>query len=726
MHGANLKAGTGKSSQDAEHPDEETAAGSDASVLTDDGSAHPLGPGAGQEQGRPSGIDALLDSLPHEDRRRDDRPPRPTPPTTVGPVGEPAVPPLPEPAGDDVGTDEPVLDPELTDVDLPAFTEALADDSSTEAPGDTVPVTDAFPVAEPLPNGREPLPTGSESLPKGDTLPDGIVVDRRAPRAPRLDVEAIATPTLIADALTQAIDAVELAVAVVDRSTGTVLWSSPGWVERFGHRELLARHLPSSTELGELPIPAPGESWRRTRTVTMADGSEDLVELVMAGATSEEGVDYATVVALEAVGGRTVITDRSEVISVVDGAIGEADEGSVAVLYVDLDRFKVVHDLVGNIEARRLLDLVNRRISASVRGSDLVFRMPSDEFIIVACEVEDADGVEALAERIRVGVATLADVGNDMALTASVGIAIADDSQTGDQLVAAAETAVYLAKGRGRNRIALHDEELRSRTQRLMVVERQLRRAIDRRDVRFAYQPVVEVGTGRVVGAEALLRLGGDVGLSAVEVVAAAEQSGLMGVLGALVLEGVEEQLGQVLRSPNRDQLVMINLSAAQLADESLLSALSDLIDDESIPAGRLAVEVPESVLREHGDAVRLLATSVRKRFEIGVDGFGTSPDSFDLVANVPVNYLKLHRSITAAIGTDEGERARLEAIIERARSESLGVVALGVERTDQVRALRSVGCRMAQGFLYAGAVSAEELIQLMVSGFPETAEASR
>ncbi len=726
MHGANLKAGTGKSSPEDEILGErlETDAGFDASVLVDDG------PSEEPAEARPSGIDALLDALPDSATAGPDRPPRPQPPATVGPIGQPLVPPMPDPSvqdeplhrrrdddapadnttADDLSADERAVDVVEALVARTAEARATARDEADLRPEPEVPL-----VAE--------RPVVTEA---GDTLPQGVVADRRTPRSPRVDVESIATPTLVADALTQAIDAVELAVALVERASGTVLWSSPGWVDRFGHRELLARHLPSSTELGELPIPGPDESWRRTRTVTMADGSEDLVELVMAGATSEEGIDYATVVALEAVGGRAVITDRSEVIGVVDGAVAEADEGAVAVLYVDLDRFKVVHDLVGNVEARRLLDLVNRRISATVRGSDLVFRMPSDEFIIVACEVEDADGVEALAERIRVGVATLADVGNDMALTASVGIAIADGKQTGDELVAAAETAVYLAKGRGRNRIALHDEELRSRTQRLMVVERQLRRAIERRDVRFAYQPVVEVGTGRVVGAEALLRLGGDVGLSAVEVVAAAEQSGLMGVLGALVLEGVEEQLGQVLRSPNRDQLVMINLSAAQLADESLLSALSDLIDDDSIPAGRLAVEVPESVLREHGDAVRLLATSVRKRFEIGVDGFGTSADSFDLVDGVPVNYLKLHRSITAAIGTDEGERARLEMIIERARSESLGVVALGVERTDQVRALRSVGCRMAQGFLYAGAVSAEELIQLMVSGFPETAEASR
>lgn len=555
------------------------------------------------------------------------------------------------------------------------------------------------------------------------------MTDRRAtPVAPAPGL--FDTDSIITDGLALAVAAVSMAVAVVERSTGLILWSSESWVERFGERDLLARHLPSTTEFGESPLPGPGESWRRTRTITFADGAEDLVDLLLVGASRAgdpdgEAIEFATVVALERNGRGPVVSDRAEVIAVVDGAIESARDGSTAVLYVDLDRFKVVHDLVGNIEALRLLELVNRRISATVRGSDLVFRLPSDEFIVVACELEDAEAAEVLAERIRLGVATLADVGNDMALTASVGVAIAEGDQSGDQLVAAAETAVYLAKGRGRNRIAVHDEELRTRTQRLLVVERQLRRAIDRRDVRFAYQPVVDLGSGHVVGAEALLRLGGDVGLSAVEVVAAAEHSGLMGVLGALVLEGVEQQLGSMLRSVEREHTVMINLSAPQLADESLLAALGELTADSSIRPGRLALEVPELVLREHRDAFAKMAAAVQPRFKLGVDGFGISPESFDALAGLPIDYLKLHRSVTTTIGQDDGERARLAQTVERAFANDIVVVALGVERADQAAALRSVGVRRAQGFLYAGAVTSEDLLDLIETGFPDPAQQS-
>ncbi len=583
----------------------------------------------------------------------------------------------------------------------------------------TEPTPPTQPVRQPEAEAKAEAEATSEPEPEPEPEPPA------KPR-PKLPVDELVSSDLVADGLALAVGAVELAVAVVERSTGLILWSSATWIERFGERDLLARHMPSTTEFGESPLPPAGESWRRTRTVTFADGAEDLVDLFLIGAENEDGVEYATVVALDRAGAGPVVSDRAEVIGIVDGAIEEAAEGSVAVLYVDLDRFKVVHDLVGNIEALRLLDLVTRRISATVRGSDLVFRLPSDEFLIVACELESPEGAEDLAERLRVGVATLADVGNDMALTASIGIAVADGEQTGDQLVAAAETAVYLAKGRGRNRIAVHDEELRTRTQRLLVVERQLRRAIERRDVRFAYQPVVEIKTGKVVGAEALLRLGGDVGLSAVEVVAAAEHSGLMGVLGALVLEGVDEQLGEVLRSRDGDHMVMVNLSAAQLADESLLHALAGLTADDSIRPGRLSLEVPETVLRDHREAFVRLTKLVQPRFELGVDGFGTSADSFELLKGLPIDYVKLHRSMTAAIGQDDHERERLAAVIEQARVAQVGVVALGVERPDQVRALRAVGCRMAQGFLYAGAVTSIELLDLLDAGFPEAVESPR
>lgn len=281
---------------------------------------------------------------------------------------------------------------------------------------------------------------------------------------------------------------------------------------------------------------------------------------------------------------------------------------------------------------------------------------------------------------------------------------------------------MYLAKGRGRNRVAIHDEELRNRSQRLLVVERQLRRAIDRRDVRFAYQPVVEIDTGRVVGAEALLRLGGDLGLSAVEVVAAAEHSGLMGALGSLVIQGVEEQLADLLANESDEQVVMINLSASQLADVALLETLRATVANPNIRPGRFAIEVPEIVVRERRDGFELLADLIRPTFRLGIDGFGASYSSYDLLKGLPVDYVKLHRSITGSLGGESEDRPRISQLIADATNDNIKVVALGVERLDQAKALKSMGCDLAQGFLYAGAVTADDLRELKVNGLrPDT-----
>jgi diguanylate cyclase (GGDEF)-like protein len=537
-------------------------------------------------------------------------------------------------------------------------------------------------------------------------------------KTPSDEGDASFSAEIVSTGMSLAINAVELPAVVVERSTGLIHWMSEAWAERFGEQTHLARYMPSSTDLGESPLPPPHEAWQRTRTITYAGGTEDLAELLLLGARAADGSEVVTVVAIDRSGSGSIVTDRAEAISFVDGALNDASQGSVAVLYIDLDRFKVVHDLVGNVEALRLLDLISRRIGATVRGSDLLFRLPSDEFVVVACELEHRAVAEELAERIRSAIATLADVGQNMALTASIGVALADGEVGGDELLSAAETAVYLAKGRGRNRVAIHDEELRTRSERLLTVERQLRRAIEQRDVRFAYQPVVDLATGAVVGAEALLRLGGEIGLSAVEVVAAAEHSGLMGRLGTLVLEGVEEQLASLINRHDTNELIMVNLSATQLADEGLAATLRRLVDDVRIPANRLAVEVPEVVVREHRAAFVGLAELIQPKFKLGIDGFGTSYSSLEVLDGLSIDYVKLHRSITTSVGSEESARQEVGDLISTVGALGITVVALGVERQDQAAILDTLGCSFAQGFLYAGAVTAEDLMELFANGF--------
>ena len=513
---------------------------------------------------------------------------------------------------------------------------------------------------------------------------------------------------VIGIALAHAVSAARMPVVVVGRKDGNVVWASEAWLDRFGQRDSFSRYAPTSTDFGEAPLPPPGESWQRTRTMMLANGGEDLVELLLLGA-EQQGAEIVTVMARDRLSATPLVSDLSEVTAVVDGLVHDAPDDTVAVLYIDIDRFKVVHDLVGNLEAQRLLDKVGRRIATSVRESDLLYRLPGDEFVVLAPHLLSSDDAAELAERLRSSVASMSDIGHEMAVTASVGVAFNRDGHSGESLLNDAETAVYVAKGRGRNRVAVHDDELRSRSDRLLAVERQLRRAIDRRQVKFAYQPLIDISTGEVAGAEALLRLGRDIGLSAVEVVAAAEQSGLMGVLGALVVDGVREQLGDWLDS-EADRIIMVNVSANQLSDERLLRTLIALVDDPTVKQARFAIEVPESALIDHRVAFERLAEAIRPKVKIGIDSFGARISSADELDGLPVDYVKLHRSLTALFSHEGEGLVRASELVRTVVATGRSVIALGVEQEEQAAALMAAGCNLAQGFYYAGAVSVDEL----------------
>lgn len=523
-------------------------------------------------------------------------------------------------------------------------------------------------------------------------------------------VDAVRGDHLLVGALTLALDTLGVPLVVVERLTGLIQWQSQEWIERFGRQQQLSRHLPSTTELGETPLPPPGEQWRRTRSVSLSSGGEELFDLVMSGAATSGGIEYVTVVALDRAGPGAAVSDRGEVTATIDGALKQRDEKLTAVLFVDMDRFKVVHDLVGQAEAMRLLDRVYRRISGSVRTADVVFRLHSDEFVVVASDIGSAAEAAELADRVRSSVAVVDSDDLSVALTASVGVAFSEEVGDGEAVLSAAETAVRLAKGRGRNRVAIHDEELRARNERMLNVERHLRDAIENRSVRFLYQPMVDIESGTVLGGEALLRLGGEIGLSAVEVVNAAEHSGLMGDLGALVIDGVVQQLGRWLNHDTA-RFATINLSAAQVADDKVLDALHRAVDTYGIMPGQLGVEVAAAVLDGVENDIARLRDEITPTVLIGVDGYGSLGTQSAPLATLGVDYVKLHRSLVASVLTDDRARQRIRAVLAEAAASGLRTIALGVERAEHASTLAALGCATAQGFYYAGAVDADTLM---------------
>ncbi len=278
------------------------------------------------------------------------------------------------------------------------------------------------------------------------STPTEVVVPR-ALGAPAREIEEIVTkgPQL-------AITAADLAAVVAERTTGRIQWRSEAWIDRFGEVETLAKHLPEMMEFVELPLPPAGESWRRSRTLQTIDGDDVLFDLVLIGASTERGTHYVTVLATERIGSGLVVTDRPQLLEILEEALSEAEAGSVAVIYIDLDRFERIVNGVGTVQAIRLIEQVSRKISSTMRATDMLFRLQGDEFLIVAVGLTGREKAEELGERVRSAVATLPEPADELVLTASVGVAVSEVDQTAHSLLAGAETAVHLAKGRGRNR----------------------------------------------------------------------------------------------------------------------------------------------------------------------------------------------------------------------------------------------------------------------------------
>jgi EAL domain-containing protein (putative c-di-GMP-specific phosphodiesterase class I) len=354
-----------------------------------------------------------------------------------------------------------------------------------------------------------------------------------------------------------------------------------------------------------------------------------------------------------------------------------------------------------------------------MRATDMLFRLQGDEFLIVAVGLADREKGEELGERVRSAIATLPEPADDLALTASVGVAVNESEQTAHHLLAAAETAVQVAKGRGRDQVVLADEALPSRADHLLTVERQLRRAIEHRQVSFAYQPLVKLDDRSVIGAEVLLRIGGDVGLSATDVVAAAERSGLMGALGILVVEGVEEQLGDWLAESGTDRLAMMNVAISQLDDSDFIEVLQALADHEQL-SGRFGIEVSATAAMQNLDLLSSLSARLSPTVRLGVDGWSDLDIPLKALSDSGFSYLKLHQKRVAQLPTDEKLRDRFARLINESAERNIQVYAIGVKKETEVEALEQAGCEAAEGFLFSAAVTSSGLLRQAETPLPQ------
>jgi diguanylate cyclase (GGDEF)-like protein/PAS domain S-box-containing protein len=381
------------------------------------------------------------------------------------------------------------------------------------------------------------------------------------------------------------------------------------------------------------------------------------------------------------------------------------DRPTVAVLYVDLDRFKLVNDSIGHDVGDQLLRAVAARLQGVVRPKDTAARLGGDEFAILCENVSDLAAAQVLAERARAVLAGPFRVaGREVFASASVGVSVGSAKSRPGRLVEDADAAMYQAKARGRARVEVYDDELRTRADRKLRIGTALRHALPRSELAVHYQPVVDLSTGRLAAFEALLRwTSGEVGSVPPSVfIPVAEETGMIGAIGEWVLGQALAQLVSWRKSGVDAPVIAINVSPRQLSDPRFAATVSRALAAHSVPIDAVRLEIPEVVLAEPAGDGDVLADLSAIGAVFSVDDFGTGHSSMARLRDLPVRELKIDGSFIDGLGTRADDSAIVSAVISMSGALGLDVVAEGVETMEQLTELQRLGCRRAQGFLFA------------------------
>ena len=404
--------------------------------------------------------------------------------------------------------------------------------------------------------------------------------------------------------------------------------------------------------------------------------------------------------ALTSLPNRTLLSDR-----LVHGLAGSRRRGTkLGVMFIDIDQFKAVNDTSGHTLGDDLLREAGRRIAGAIRPDDTVARFGGDEFVVV-CDDITAWETEQIAERVLEAMREPYRIGGqELSVTASLGIAIADVDATPETLLRDSDAAMYRAKKRGRDRIELFDESLRSNTERRTATVSALRGALGRNEFSIHYQPIVDLSTGALVSAEALLRwehpTRGPVGPD--EFIPLAEETGLIVPIGAWVLEQACGELAEwQRRSPSLS--VNVNLSVRQMIEPDLVRVVDEVLHRTGVRADRVCLEMTESVFMEDVDSFGPpLAALKALGINLAIDDFGTGYSSLSRIKTFPVTAVKVDRSFVDGLGADPHDSALVAAIVAMATALDLEVTAEGVETQAQLDCLRGLRCQRAQGFYLA------------------------
>jgi diguanylate cyclase (GGDEF)-like protein len=421
----------------------------------------------------------------------------------------------------------------------------------------------------------------------------------------------------------------------------------------------------------------------------------------------------------------TGLPNRASVLRRLDEALDRTRRGDsppMAVLFIDLDKFKIINDSLGHAAGDTVLRTVAERLARAVRPTDLVARLAGDEFLVIAEGLDRPDEAKRVAEGIVQEVSrpitiTTQDGTRDVNVGGSVGIAFADGAKasSADDLLRDADVAMYKAKERGRGRVEIFDDEMFTAIESRLEIQGDLRSAIDTEQIQVHYQPIVDMADGRVVCLEALVRWDHPTRgmVDARELVALAEDTGVINALGAAVLGRACQQAAQwrAARQGCANLRVAVNVSGKQFSEPAFIPTVAAVLTGTGLDPNALWLEITETSIMADTANTRATVDAVRALgVHLAIDDFGTGYSSLAYLRRFPVDVVKIDQSFVSGLGDDPQAEAIVAMIVGLADALHMRVVAEGVENADQLERLRRLGCTAAQGFYLCEPAPAEQI----------------
>ncbi|MDH3259939.1 MAG: EAL domain-containing protein [Acidimicrobiia bacterium] len=390
----------------------------------------------------------------------------------------------------------------------------------------------------------------------------------------------------------------------------------------------------------------------------------------------------------------------------------------IAVMFLDLDDFKVVNDSLGHAAGDQMLIAVAGRLQGACRPGDIVARLGGDEFAVLVEGITEASEALALADRITEKLSAVFSVeGKKVSTRASIGIAFADQGEDPDQLLRNADAAMYAAKRNGKGGWQVFESSMHTEVRKRLELRHDLKEAIAQEDLAVSYQPIVDMRTGQIVAVESLVRWNhpqrGDIPPS--QFIPFAEETGLIGPIGRWVLREAchqaraWERINPNSRYPVR---VAVNLSPAQLTDDGLVDEVRSTLLEEGIPADRLIFEITETVMMQ--TSIRKLKELKELGVQLAIDDFGTGYSSLSYLDRLPVDIVKVDKSFTARLGYANEVPQLVKTVVQLGDALGLETIVEGIESFEQYEQIKQLGCLHGQGFLFAEPLSAKAIGALL------------